>query len=141
MTDDEWDAAWKSLTDWLRQRYAVDWIVGGQRHLHVDGDYADPERSLLITIEVSGVLTTGFLGYVQQWLRVQTRMWRVFIPTDNTDANMVVVYPETICVNPEAESNLAAFLEGIRPRLEALIQQGRREFGLPTRPHPPLPPE
>jgi hypothetical protein len=141
MTDEEWDAGWKSLRNWLRQRYAVDWIVGGQRHLCLDGDYAAPERSLKIIIEVPEALTVGLLKFVQAWLRKEGRLWRVFVPTDNTDENLIVVYPETICVNPQAEADLAAFVRQVRPRLVALIEQGRKEFGLRKRPHPPLPPE
>ncbi|MCP5524580.1 MAG: hypothetical protein H7A46_23880 [Verrucomicrobiales bacterium] len=141
MTDDEWNANWNSLRHWLRQRYAVDWMVDKQRHLSVEGDYARPERSLTIYVSVAEALTFGLLKFVQDWLQKEARLWRVFIPTDNTDENLIVVYPEAIRANPEAEANLPDFVQRIRPSLATVIEEGRKQFGIPTRPHPPLPPE
>jgi hypothetical protein len=85
------------------------------------------------------VLGLGFLRYLQQWLQTEARLWRVAIPTDNTDENLILVYPEEIKINESAERDLTNFLISIRPRLAEVIAKGREQFNLPVRPHPPIP--
>jgi hypothetical protein len=138
MTGDEWDRAWTSLRDWLSKRYLVKFSVGLQRHCWVE-DYAQPERTLTITIGVSEVLSCNFLRFVQGWLREYGRQWRVAVPVDNTDQNLILVYPEAIRINSQAEADLEAFVRSARPRLERTIEQGRRFYGLKKKPYPPLP--
>jgi len=139
MTEEEWDEGWASLTRWLSSRYLLEYKVGWQSHCWVEGDYAEPERTLKIIIAVDEVLTVGFLRFVQEWTRKEAPLWRVSVPTDNTDENLILVYPDAIRVNPIAESNLEAFVAKVRPCLAALIEDGRKQFGLSKKPHPPLP--
>jgi hypothetical protein len=139
ITDEEWDSAWSSLQSWLSQRYLVEYTIGWERHCWVDGDYAEPERTLKIIIAVSDVLTISFLRFIQDWLRKSARSWRVAVPTDNQDENLILIYPEAIRANPGAEADLELFVAHSRPRLQSLIDQGRRFYGLKPRPHPPIP--
>jgi len=92
-----------------------------------------------IIIEVAEVLRISFLQYIQEWLRSEARLWRVAIPTDNTAENLILIYPEVIKINEAAEQNIPYFLEVIRPRLAQIILEGRRQFNLQERPHPPIP--
>jgi hypothetical protein len=139
MTDEEWDQACASLRQWLCGRYLAEWDTHWQRHCCVEGDFAEPERTIKIVIEVADVLTVDFLQFVQQWLREKGALWRVSIPTDNTDSNLILVYPDTIRINEQAESDVKEFLKTIRPSLAKLIEEGRRRFGIRPKPIPPFP--
>ena len=140
MTGEEWDEGWESLREWLSRRYLVDWNLDWQRHCFVDGDYMEPERTLKIVIEVPEVLTKGFLLFVQKWLQAN-KLWRVSVPTDDTPENQILVYSDAIRINPNAEANMPQFLHEVRPKLAALIKEGREYFGIRPKPVAPLPTE
>ena len=141
VTDQEWDEAVKALRAWLSTRYLVEWSLDWRRHCCVEGDFAEPERTIKVTIEVAGVLSMGFLKFVQQWLQNSAPSWRISIPTDNTNKNLILVYPNAIRINPEAEADLDRFLTKIGPKLAKLIEDGRRRFNIRDKPIPPLPAE
>ena len=141
MSDDEFDATWKSLTSWLRQRYAVDWICQGQRHLFVDGDFDEArERTLTVVIEVEDALTVGLLRFIQDWLRMHGRLWRVAVPIRATRQDCILIYPEAIRVGSDPAADVRRFLEQARSTLAETIEAGRIQFSLGARrAHPPLP--
>jgi hypothetical protein len=141
MSEEEFDAAWKSLTSWLRERYAVDWIFQGQRHLFVDGDFGeDRERTLTVVIEVEDALTLGLLRFIQDWLRTHGRLWRVAVPIRSTRQDCILVYPEAIRVGIDPAADVRVFLEAARSTLAQTIEAGRKQFKLgPRRGYPPLP--
>jgi hypothetical protein len=138
MADEEWDDAWDSLRTWLSQRYLVEWDIKWQRHLCVEGDYAEPERTIKVMIYVAEVLTVGFLRFLQEWLQKEAPLWRISVPTDNTDENLIMVYPEMLKINPRAEADVASFIAQARPRLAQLIQEEGTQMGLRPKPVPPI---
>jgi len=103
-----------------------------------------PERTLTVIIGVAQVLSLGFLKFIQTWLQREARAWRIAVPIDNTDENLVLVYAEEIRINAAAEQDLPAFIQGARPLLHRTIyegQFGRNFFGLKDKPYPRLPTE
>jgi hypothetical protein len=135
----EWDDAWASLKRWLSRRYVIDWQIKWQRHCCVDRALPETERTLKIIIEVADVLSVSFLVFVQQWLREQAPLCRVAVPVDNTDQNLILIYPEAIRINEPAEANLGQFIESMPPQLTAMIENGFQQLGLRPKPIPPLP--
>ena len=147
VSKDEWFGAWESLRNWLSQRYLVDWKIEWQRHCWVEdvpyGELIDGqierERLLKIDIEVADILTVPFLKFVQQWLLQKAALYRVSVPVDDTHENLILIYPQAIRINPEAEADLEQFVQTFRPRLAARIEAGFRETGRRRKPIPPLP--
>ncbi len=130
MTGEEWDEKWESLNDWLGKQYNLEPIPVRKRQCYVVDDYAEPERMLQIEIEYLDIFTRAFLQYVQEWLRAKAPLWRVAIPTDDTDKNLVFVYPQGIRINPEAEADLDGFIERIKPAFQAAIKKARLAVGI-----------
>src|ERR1041384_5029856 len=100
MTFEERDAARKSLREWLRQRWVVDWIVYKGRQISVWDTYSHPERTLNVGLRDPSVLSESFLNYVQKWLKSGWSLWRVEVFSDE---NSIMIYPDAIKINEEAE--------------------------------------
>jgi len=130
MTGEEWCEKWRSLNQWLSNRYNLTPIPVRKRQCYVWDDYAIPERSLTIQIEHPEILTKDFLEYVQEWVRSQAKSWRVIIPTDDNVDTLILIYPEAIRINPQAEKDLERFCKEIQAGTKAAIKRARREVGL-----------
>jgi len=89
MSGEEWDEKWESLRRWLGRRYNLEPVPVRHRQCFVVDDYAEPERGLQIEISYSEILTADFLRYVQEWLQKAAPAWRVVIPTDETEENLM----------------------------------------------------
>ncbi|HTG45192.1 MAG TPA: hypothetical protein VK633_11745 [Verrucomicrobiae bacterium] len=100
-----------------------------QRECYVVDD-AFQERTLQIEIQKVDILTEAFLVYVQRWLQSQAPLWRVAVPTDGTNENLVLVYPTLISVNVAVGESIDAFCERIRPKVHEAKVEGRRKLGL-----------
>jgi hypothetical protein len=129
MTGEEWDEKWVSLRKWLGNRYNLSPIPVRKRQCFVVDDYAIPERTLQIQIKDLEILTTEFLNYVQDWVRQEAPSWRVAIPTDDNVDTLILIYPEHIKINPEAENDLSKFCESIRPGMLQAIKNHFAELG------------
>jgi len=139
LSDEEWEAAWNSLRQWLSRRYLVDFSVKWQRHCCVDRGVPETERTLKISILVGDMLATKLLEFVQRWLQQEATLWRVAIPVDNTKDNLILIYPQGVRINPTAEADFDGFISQVRPRLAMLIEEGRKQTGVRDKPIPPLP--
>jgi len=130
MTGEEWDQKWSALKEWLSKRYNLRPIPIQKRQCFVVDDYSIPERTLQIEVSDVNILTFEFLVYVQEWLRNEAANWRVGIPTDDNVDTVILIYPDAIRINLEAEKDIEKFCEEIRPGTEAAIKRARRELGL-----------
>lgn len=138
MSQSEWERNWDSLRQWLSTRYYVDWSLEWQRHCYVEGECFRSQRTLKISICVPDVLTLDLLKFLQDWLQKEAPLWRIIVPTDNTDENAIVVYPHTIRFALLSENDLEKFLCKMRPKLAAIIDAETRAAGIKARPIAPL---
>jgi hypothetical protein len=130
MSGKEWDEKWESLRSWLAKRYNLEPIPVRKRQCFVVDSYSTPERTLQIEIGHVEILTTEFLDFVQEWLRNEAPSWRVAIPTDDNVDTVILIYPQAIKVNPQAESDLATFCKKIQPATDEANKRARKELGL-----------
>jgi hypothetical protein len=129
VTPEEWDQKWESLRSWLSKIYNLEPVPVRQRECYVV-DLAQSERTLQVEVVQVKILTDAFLIYLQQWLRTEAPQWRIAIPTDGSDENLILVYPEKIRINPVAEMNLEGFCREIQPGMQKTMAEERRRLGL-----------
>jgi hypothetical protein len=130
MTGEEWNEKWTAFRKWLSQKYNLEPVPVRTRQCFVWDDYSDPERTLVLQVQDMRIFNIAFLQYVQEWLQRDALHWRVAIPTDGRQANLIYIYPSTIRVNPQAEADLKSFIEDIKPAFEESNRRSRREVGL-----------
>jgi len=109
--------------DWLGKDYNVQPVPVKERECNVLTPHWRPDRTHHIEIRRVEILDRRFLQHVQAWIMEKGKIWRVSIPTDDTDENLIMVYSEKIAINEHAERNLDEFLHMIRPLLQKAFER------------------
>jgi hypothetical protein len=133
----EWQGKWKCSPDdqddfdeeyfneqfWRSTRSLCKWLKARYKHgsaddceCYVRGD-SFGDKTQQIEIVRPQVVTPAFLTYLQDWLRSDWHSWRVLVSTYLELEDLIVVYPEAICINPAAETDLETGLKNIRHRM------------------------